>query len=130
MVMYEFNTALAILVRHQNHEMSNSHIIGVGNYNTILNMRQDLTAANATASERIWLANLVKRSEYIRQTLEQYKTEIRNLVTEYKEDEGADPNLDTSRADVFIRTLDKLLAQVRVLVAMGTQIMRQDKAAA
>jgi hypothetical protein len=114
--MDDFNVELANLVRKQNAEMLKWHIIGVGNIATIYHARPDLTALNATNAERIWLSNIGKRAEHIRQTMNQYKKEINDLIMQAGEGD------DTSRGMIFIRKLDDIINRVNLLANMGLAI--------
>lgn len=125
--MTDFNSELATVVRRQNHEMSVWHIVGVGNINTFFKMRPDITASNATPAERIWLTKLTLKAEHIRQSIEQYKKEIGEFCTAYKNDPDNDPNTDTSRSNVFIRKLDDILNRLRLFNAMGNMIVAQER---
>lgn len=124
--MSDFNTELATIVRRQNHEMSVWHIVGVGNINTLFKMRPDISASNASPAERIWLGKLTLKTEHIRQSIEQYKTEIREFCDAYKKDPDNDPKTETSRANVFIRKLDDILNRLRLFNAMGNIVVGQE----
>lgn len=125
--MNDFNSELATVIRRQNHEMSVWHIVGVGNINTLFKMRPDISAANASPAERVWLIKLTNKAEHIRQSIEQYKTEIREFCDAFKKDPENDPNTETSRANVFLRKLDDILNRLRLFNAMGGIIVKQER---
>lgn len=120
--MSDFNSELATVVRRQNHEMSNWHIIGVGNIQTLFKVRPDLSTKNVSQAEAIWLSNLVKRAPHIKQTIEQYKKEITDLAAAFVADPDNDPETDTGRSKVYVKKLEEILNRLRMLVAMGTQL--------
>lgn len=125
--MSDYNSEMATVVRRQNGEMAHWHIVGVGNINTLFKMRPDISATNATPAERIWLSKLTLKSEHIRQSIEQYKKEIRDFNAAYLADEDNDPNTDTSRSNVFIRKLDDILNRLRLFDAMGKMVIEMDR---
>lgn len=122
--MNDFNYELATVVRRQNHEMSNWHIVGVGNIQTLFKARPDLSIKNVSPAESIWLANLVKRAPHITQTIEQYKKEIVDLAAAFIADPENDSNTDTSRSKLYVKKLDEILNRLRLLVTMGTNLQQ------
>lgn len=125
--MNDFNSELATVVRRQNHEMSVWHIVGVGNINTLFKMRPDISANNASPAERVWLIKLTLKAEHIRQSIEQYKTEIREFCDAFKADPDNDPKTETTRANVFLRKLDDILNRLRLFNAMGNIVAEQER---